>query len=163
MNATDNFERLLVRELDGFKRELALYPDNESLWKTVPGVSNAGGNLALHVAGNLHQFIGGFLGRTGYIRNRDDEFGRRSGTREEIISEMDRVAAVVREILPHLSSAELEAEIEPMPGMRIRTDLFLAHLCVHAGYHLGQLGYLRRIVTGSVVSSGALPVRPIAL
>ena len=41
-----------ARELEGFKRELALFPDDESVLTTLPGVTNSAGNLALHVAGN---------------------------------------------------------------------------------------------------------------
>ena len=38
---------LLVRELDAFRREIALFPDDESLWRVVPGVANPAGTLAL--------------------------------------------------------------------------------------------------------------------
>src|SRR5580704_7064460 len=80
---------LLTRELDGFKRELELFPDDQSVWRTVPGVTNSAGNLALHVAGGLQYLIGEVLGGTGYVRNRDAEFGRRSGARSELIAELD--------------------------------------------------------------------------
>ena len=48
-------------------------------------------------------------------------------------------------------------------GMRFRTGLFLLHLCAHAGFHLGQAGYLRRVITGDATSSGPLPLAPLAL
>ena len=86
----------LVRELEGFKRELAHFPDDESVWSTPPGVTNAAGNLALHVAGNLQHFIGAVLGGTGYVRNRDLEFGQRSGLRENIYAELDAAISVAR-------------------------------------------------------------------
>ena len=44
---------LLRRELQGFSKELELFPDEELIWRTIPGVSNSAGNLALHVCGNL--------------------------------------------------------------------------------------------------------------
>ena len=44
---------VLQRELQAFERELDLFPDDRSVWQTVPGVPNSTGNLALHVAGNL--------------------------------------------------------------------------------------------------------------
>ncbi len=67
---TTDVRSLLVRELEGFKREIALFPDDASVWKTVPGVTNSAGNLAMHVAGGLQHFIGGVLGGSGYVRNR---------------------------------------------------------------------------------------------
>jgi hypothetical protein len=163
MDTTGNIISLLLREVDSFKRELAMYPDDASLWRVAPGVSNSGGNLALHTAGNLQYFIGTVLGNTGYVRDRDGEFSRQSGTRDEVIAELNQCAAVIRSVLPQLSAAALESVIEPIPGIRIRTDLFLQQLCVHAGYHLGQLGYLRRIVTGDSTSSGALSLQPLTV
>jgi hypothetical protein len=154
---------LLTRELDGFKRELELFPDDQSVWSTLPGVTNSAGNLALHLAGGLQYLIGGVLGRTGYVRNRDAEFSCRSGTRSEVIAELDRASAVVREVLPQLSDGAMAADFpEPVFGVRCRTSRFLLHLCAHAAFHLGQAGYLRRAMTGNPASSGPLPLGPLA-
>lgn len=162
--ATTHVVPLLTRELEGFKRELALFPDDESVWKTVPGVTNSAGNLALHVAGGLQYLVGALLGGTGYVRNREMEFARRSGSRSELVAELDKAAAVVREVLPRLTESALTADLpEQVMGMRFRTDTFLLHLCAHAGFHLGQAGYLRRVVTGDATSSGPLPLQPLAL
>jgi DinB family protein len=155
---------VLVRELEGFKRELALFPDDETIWKTAPGVTNSAANLALHLAGNLQYFIGSVLGGTGYVRNREAEFGRRSGSRDEIYRELDAATAVVRRVLPTLPAETLASEFpELVMGLRFRTSTFLAHLCAHAGFHLGQAGYLRRVVTGDTTSSGPIPLQPMAL
>jgi hypothetical protein len=153
----------LVRELDGFKRELALFPDDESVWTTLPGVTNSAGNLALHVAGNLQHFIGAVLGGTGYVRNRELEFGQRSGPRENIYAELDAAIAVVRRVLPGIANDTLDQEFpEQLMGMTFRTSTFLVHLCAHAGFHLGQAGYLRRILTADSKSSGPIPLQPLA-
>jgi len=152
-----------VRELDGFKRELALFPDDESVWTTLPGVTNSAGNLALHVAGNLQHFIGAVLGGTGYVRNRELEFGQRSGPRENIYAELDAAIAVVRRVLPGIANDTLDQEFpEQLMGMTFRTSTFLVHLCAHAGFHLGQAGYLRRILTADSKSSGPIPLQPLA-
>jgi Protein of unknown function (DUF664) len=163
-DASADFARSLVRELEGFKRELALFPDDETVWRTATGVTNSAGNLALHVAGNLQYFIGSVLGRTGYVRNREVEFGRRTESRDAILRELDAAVAVVRDVLPVLSAETLAADFpEPVMGLRFRTSAFLVHLCAHAGFHLGQAGYLRRIVTGDATSSGPIPLGPLAL
>jgi hypothetical protein len=153
----------LVRELEGFKRELALFPDDASAWATVPGITNSAANLALHLAGNLQYYIGGVLGGTGYARNREAEFGQRSGPRAEIIAEIDAAISVVRRVLPNLPENRLDAPLgEPVMGLTFRTGTFLLHLCVHAGFHLGQAGYLRRVLTGNTASSGPIPLQPLA-
>lgn len=153
---TTNLTTLLVRELKAFARELDLYPDDASVWKTTPGITNSTGNLALHVAGNLQHFIGAVLGGTGYVRNRELEFARSSGTRAEIKAELAAAITAVEKTLPGLS-AEVLAKVypvSPVPGREIVTALFLQHLCSHASFHLGQAGYLRRVITGDARSAG---------
>ena len=160
---TAQMVRVITRELDSFERELSLFPDDQSIWATVPGVTNSAGNLAIHVAGGLQYLVGAVLGGTGYVRNRDAEFSRRSGTREEAIAELRKAATVVRDVLPRLTEQQLSAPFpEAMMGHTIPTDLFLLHLCVHAGFHLGQAGYIRRVVTANAASTGPLPLQPLA-
>ena len=130
----DELMVLMVRELEGFKREIALFPDDDSAWRTVPGITNSAANLAIHVAGGLQHFVGALLGRTGYVRNRALEFSRRSGARAEVIAELDRAIAV---------------------------RIFLIHLCAHAAMHLGQAGYLRRALTTDSLSSSPVPFEPL--
>jgi Protein of unknown function (DUF1572) len=162
-HATHDMTLALVRELEGLKRELALFPDDASAWTTIPGITNSAANLALHLAGNLQYFIGGVLGGTGYVRNREAEFGRRTGSRAEIAAEIDAAIRVVRDVLPTLPQDRLEAPLgEPVMGLTFRTGAFLLHLCVHAGFHLGQATYLRRAITGDAISSGPIPLQPLA-
>ena len=159
-----DFALSLVRELEGFRRELALFPDDESIWKTVPGITNSAGNLALHLAGNLQYFIGTVLGKTGYVRNREREFGRTYGSRAEIYAEIDAAVAVVMKVLPDLPVETLATEFpEAVMDIKFRTGAFLVHLCSHAGFHLGQAGYLRRFITGDTTSSAPIPLGPLAL
>jgi len=164
MNRAADIATILLRELEGFEREVVLFPDDEILWKTLPGVTNSAGNLAMHVAGNLQYYVGTVLGGTGYRRNRDAEFARRSGTREEVVSDLHQAAKTVRDVLPEMKDDKLADEFpELVMGMKFRTSTFLVHLCAHAGFHLGQAGYLRRALTGDTASSGPLPLRPLAL
>jgi uncharacterized damage-inducible protein DinB len=148
---------LLARELDAFAREVDAFPDDERLWQTVPGISNSCGNLALHAAGNLEHFVGAILGGTGYVRNRDEEFSRRSGTRAELVAGLARAREVVTHVLDALPAEAWEREYpEPVGGVRLPTGTVLLHLLSHLAHHLGQAGYLRRVLTGenrSVTSS----------
>ena len=158
-----NLSILLERELATFQRELDLFPDDATIWKTAHGMGNPAGNLALHVAGNLQHFVGAVLGGSGYARHRELEFSRRSGTRSEVAAELEAAAAVVRQVLPGLSEERLAAIYpEKLNGLSLRTDRFLMHLCVHAGYHLGQAASVRRVVTGEDRSSGPVPLSALA-
>ena len=155
-----NLAILFVRELAGFERELGLFPDDESAWKTAPGLPNSAGNLALHVAGNLQHYVGAVLGDTGYVRNRELEFGRRSGPRGDVLAELRAASQVVDTVLRALPSERFEADYpELLNDLRLRTDRFLMHLSAHAAFHLGQAGYVRRAVTGDSRSSGPVPLQ----
>ncbi len=158
-----NVRRLLVRELEGFEREIQLFPDDELIWRTLPGVTNSAGTLALHVAGNLRHYVGTVLGGSHYVRDRAAEFSDRSGTRAEVVAGLRAAIDEVNRVLPGLDERALAQLFpEPVGGARIRTGLFLLHLAVHLAHHLGQAGYLRRILTGDAMSSGALSVKAIA-
>jgi hypothetical protein len=161
MALLDDISRLLLRELSAFERELLLFPDDETVWKTVPGVTNSAGNLALHIAGNLQHFVGGVLGHNGYTRDRDGEFNARDLTRVELVEELQRAARAVREVVPQLDD-DCYDEVFPVtvvPERPMPTGRFLLQLCVHAGFHLGQIGYLRRALTGDPRSSNPVSVK----
>jgi len=161
-DCSSDITRLLLRELEGFKRELDLFADEDNLWRTVPGVTNSAANLALHVAGGLQYLVGSVLGQTGYVRDRDAEFNRRGVPRAEVQAELDRAAAVVKGVLAHVSEEVLASPFpEPVLGVKFGTRAFLLHLCAHAAFHLGQAGYLRRALTGDAQSSGPLPLAPL--
>ena len=155
--------RLLARELTTLRDELLAYPDERSIWALPKGVPNSGGNLSLHLTGNLRWFIGAQLGATGYVRDRDAEFARRDVPRAELIAQAEAAKDEVTRTLATLDPAAFDA---PYPlevaGVRLATGRFLMHLEGHFAYHLGQLDYHRRIVTGSSVSVGALPMSALA-
>jgi len=159
----DAVRAVLVRELEALCREVEAFPDDELLWRTVPGIANSCGNLALHAAGNLQHYIGARLGGTGYVRNRDVEFARRSGTRSEIAAELRRAIDVVRTVLEGLPDTAWEREYpEAVGGARLATGVFLVHLATHLAYHLGQADYLRRILTGENRTAGPVGIAPLA-
>ena len=81
---------VILRELRALDREIAAYPDDESLWKAPDGISNSAGNLALHMAGNLRHFIGSVLGGSGYVRDRDAQFKSTGLSRDELLKRLCR-------------------------------------------------------------------------
>jgi hypothetical protein len=159
----DDVRRLLLRELAALGREIELFPDDEAVWRTAPGVTNSAGTLALHVCGNLKHYVGAVLGATGYERDREAEFRTRDLSRDEIAREIRWTSDVVASVLPGVSEERLAAAYpERVGGVELPCRLFLLHLCIHLSLHLGQAGYLRRIVTGSTASSGPVSLKALA-
>jgi uncharacterized damage-inducible protein DinB len=159
----DDVRRLMTRELEAFAREVELFPDDETLFRTLPGLSNSAGNLALHACGNLRHFVGAVLGGTGYKRDRDAEFQARSGRREDLARELRGTLESVSDVLGRLPESRLtERYPESVGGVELPCGRFLLHLCVHLSFHLGQAGYLRRALTGDGRSSGAIAIRALA-
>lgn len=156
----DALDAILQRELRALARELEAYPDDAAVWREVPGITNTAGTLALHLAGNLQHYVGAVLGGSAYVRDRAAEFSRRDATRAELLEGIAAAAAVV-----HATLARLEAERLPEPfpeevaGVRPPTDAMLIHLACHLAYHLGQVDYHRRAVTGSAAAVGALATK----
>jgi len=156
---TDILTRVLLRDLDTFRREIAAYAREDDLWAVPAGIQNSAGTLARHAAGNLQHFIGAQLGATGYVRNRDAEFAATTVPRAELEAELVRAMEAVRTTLGALPAARLA---EPYPlevgGVRPPTGMFLVHLATHLAYHLGQVDYHRRLVTGNGDTVGAQSV-----
>ncbi len=160
---TNQLAAIVRRELGALSRELNLYPDETYLWARPPGTPNTAGNLALHIVGNLRALIGAQLGGTGYERDRDAEFAKRGVARSEILAEIEVAAREVEETLAGLTAADLAA---PYPvaiaGVRFRVDDFLLHLVSHLSFHLGQIDYHRRIVTGVKTGADTLAIPALA-
>lgn len=156
---------ILTRELFALRRAVEAYPDDASLWRPLAGIANVGGTLALHVAGNLQHYVGAVLGRTGYVRDRDAEFSRRDVPRAEILGEIDAAIAAVERGLESVGDDVLPRPFpEKVAGREVATGDYLVHLASHLAYHLGQLDYHRRLVTGDgrtvdAVAVKDLPVR----
>ncbi|MBM3790631.1 MAG: DUF1572 domain-containing protein [Acidobacteria bacterium] len=160
---TQYLSAIITRELRALSREIRSFPDDEALWHTPPGAANSAGNLALHLAGNIRHYIGARLGGTGYLRDRAAEFSRSGLSREELARQVEDAIAAVEQHLPALTSEALEADFpEAVGGNTVRTAEFLLHLVAHLAYHLGQMDYHRRIVTGQPVTIGAVAVKELS-
>ncbi|MFI5220292.1 MAG: DinB family protein [Bacteroidia bacterium] len=142
-NLIEFFERDLLK----LKAEIESYTDENKLWIIKDSVSNSGGNLCLHIIGNLKHFIGATLGNTGYVRQRDDEFALKNISRTELLKQLDETIAVINKTLPGLTEKDLMKNY-PLEkhGKIVTTGHMLLHLLTHLNYHLGQVNYHRRLV-----------------
>ena len=143
---TDLYERDLAK----LKEEIQFYSSDDDLWKTADGVSNSGGNLCLHICGNLKHFFGAVLGNSGYVRDRDAEFADEGVPRDQMLADIDATRHSVLSTLAELTEEDLD---KPYPievfGHPMTTAYFLTHLATHLNYHLGQINYHRRILGSS--------------
>ena len=141
---------LFQKDIDKLKEEISLYPKDEQLWQVKEGISNSGGNLCLHLTGNLQHFIGAVLGDSGYVRNRDAEFRVKNIPRSKLLEDIDITRSVVTDTLEQLSKNDLQKDyILPVMDEKVNTSYFLIYLLSHLNYHIGQINYHRRIVAGT--------------
>ena len=146
---TDELAALYARDIARLIQELQAFPDTASVWATAPGVTNAAGTLALHLEGNLREYIGRQLGRIDFTRDRPLEFSARDVAREDLIARLEAVHQMVPRVIASLSDDDLSRPYpEKYNGQSLTVRMFLMHLEAHFNYHLGQVDYLRRVATG---------------
>jgi len=146
MNASflPNLVRIFQNQLAQLEKEISLY-DEHLLWTINPGITNPGGNLTLHLVGNLNYYIGANLGKTGYIRNRE-EFAAKNIPSAELLKMIRETSEMIAEAL-NFPETDLEQEYPIMVlDKPTSVQYFLLHLSAHLSYHLGQINYIRRIL-----------------
>lgn len=138
---------ILERDLKKVTQEINAYNTEEKLWIVEGNINNSSGNLALHIAGAVHHFVGAVLGRNGYIRTRDREFSDKHIPKDEIIDQISKAIEVVKQVLEQLTEEDMEKDFpERIGGNTLSTGFFLIHLVSHINYHLGQINYHRRLL-----------------
>ena len=156
----EHIHHIMRRELEGMKDELLAYQEESDIWREVPGLPNTAGTIALHVAGNLQHFVGAQLGDSGYVRDRAAEFARRGVPTAEIVEELDTALAALDSTFAGLEEDAMERPFpEEVAGVQPTSAEFLVHLVAHLAYHLGQIDYHRRCVTGDTTTAGVLSPR----
>ena len=146
----DSLKGLFDRDIEKVKQELSKYQHEENIWKIQKNIKNSGGNLALHLIGNLKHFIGAILGDSGYVRNRDAEFADKNIPVHDLLRQLDEVKTVIHNTFAKLSLEELDKKYPVnVFGYEMTTHFFLLHLIAHLNYHLGQINYHRRLVDKS--------------
>lgn len=141
-----SFVSFFERDIELFIHEMQELPE-EKLWEIPDGVTNSAGVLAQHITGNLNHFIGHGLGATGYIRQRDREFARSNKNIAEMVEDLNETKIMVAEVLSRLTNTDLEQPFPIEIPFELNTFGMLLQLHHHLSYHLGQLNYLRRIIT----------------
>ncbi len=138
---------LFQRDIQKLHQEIESYQDESKIWEILDGTKNSGGNLALHLIGNLNNYIGKNLGNTGYTRNREAEFSSKNIPKETLLKAILDVKEVVTNVLKNLSDEQMKGIYsEEVLGYEMTTESFLIHLHGHLTYHTGQINYHRRFM-----------------
>jgi hypothetical protein len=139
---------LYDRDLKALRNEIQSYPDDASLWNKSGGINNPGGNVFLHLMGNLNTFFGAVYANTGYVRDRPLEFSATGIPRAKLVMMLDEIHPIVLQVLKDFPSEKL-GEIYPIKifDEEKTVSYIFIHLETHLAYHLGQINYHRRIIT----------------
>ncbi|MCY4673352.1 MAG: DUF1572 family protein [Bacteroidetes bacterium] len=141
-------QNLLLKDyLPKIERCLEVLP-NADLWWRQNQASNSVGNLLLHLAGNLHQWIVAGVGGVEDNRQRAQEFSADGGNDaaallEELRSTVQQAVQVLHEL-----EQDLLEQSRTIQGIQITTLGAIYHAVEHFSMHVGQIIYITKLRTG---------------
>jgi len=144
---TNTLAELFERDLLKAAAEIEEYVTEEDLWAVREGIGNSGGNLGLHLTGNIKHFFGAVLGGTGYVRDRDAEFSSGGISADDVAGGLREAAEVASRVLRAMMPEDLDEDYpEQFAGRTVSNGWMVTHLLTHLNYHLGQINYHRRLI-----------------
>ncbi|MEJ1240936.1 DUF1572 family protein [Chryseolinea sp. T2] len=145
--AIQTLKKLFSRDLAKLRTEITSYNQESNIWRIEKNIANSGGNLCLHLVGNLNTYIGKELGGTDYVRDRPAEFALKDVPREKLLSMIDNTIKVVDSALDKVSENDLKEQFPILVFEEMTSiEYMLIHLATHLTYHLGQVNYHRRLI-----------------
>lgn len=144
----DESRRYLLREY-AVKIRLCLEQlSDDDLWWRANERSNSIGNLMLHLAGNIRQWIVSGVGGEPDTRQRQAEFDERGPLpRDELVGRLETALADTDRVLAALDPAVL-AEDRKIQGRDTNVLKAVYHVVEHFGMHTGQIMYVTKLRTG---------------
>jgi uncharacterized damage-inducible protein DinB len=118
----------------------------DAVWWRPNEASNSAGNLVMHLAGNVRQWIVAGVGGGPDVRRRDVEFATRGGmSAGALIDHLERTLAEVDSVLARLTPEQL---MEPRTIQGRATTVFAAiyHVVEHFSTHTGQIVWLGKML-----------------
>ena len=120
----------------------------EALWWRPNANSNAIGNLLLHLAGNVRQWIIHGVGGAPNVRSRQDEFDADgSPGKETLLSQLRLACEEAAGVLSALEPARLTDRCT-IQGIEVTVLGAIYHALEHFSGHLGQIFYITKLRTG---------------
>lgn len=122
---------------------------DEQIWIRGGDNQNAAGNLVLHLAGNLRQWIVAGVGGAPDVRDRDAEFSVREGaTAGELRALLTAVVHESATTIAAVPAARL-AERLHVQGYEVTVLEAIYHVVEHLAQHTGQIIFLTKALTGA--------------
>jgi uncharacterized damage-inducible protein DinB len=110
-----------------------------ALWSRPNAESNSVGNLLLHLAGNVRQWIVSGVGGAPDTRHRSAEFeAKDGGTAAELLEKLDRVLDEADAVIAKLSPSDLLA-VRTIQGRETTIVDAVYHVVEHFSGHVGQI------------------------
>jgi len=122
---------------------------HQDVWWRPNETSNSIGNLILHLAGNVRQWVVSGIGGAEDRRRREEEFRARDNfSPQELLSELEEAVGEAVLVLDELSPGELSAE-RMIQGMHVTVLDALYHVVEHFSTHTGQIIYIAKLRSGA--------------
>jgi uncharacterized damage-inducible protein DinB len=129
------------------ERAILSLTDEQIWWRPNEG-SNSIGNLILHLAGNVRQWIVAGVGRQPNERNRQQEFDERSKIpKHELLARLTTVLAEADAVLANLQEGEL-SEARQIQGADTTVMKAIFHVVEHFSMHTGQIQWIAKSQLG---------------
>ncbi len=121
----------------------------DQIWARGGENENAIGNLALHLAGNVRQWIVTSLGNDPAKRDRDSEFSARGGrSSAELASGLREIVERAARTVAGLSTDQLMRTYE-IQNYRVSGVEVVYHVVEHFAQHTGQIIFATKMLAGS--------------
>ena len=125
-------------------RHCAAALPNEAVWQRSNESSNSIGNLLMHLAGNVRQWIVGGIGGQPVERDRAAEFSTRTGpSARALLRDLEAAVAESDAVLAGLSEEDLVRSCT-IQGRETTVLAAIYHVVEHFGMHTGQIVLLTK-------------------
>jgi uncharacterized damage-inducible protein DinB len=139
--------RKLRQNVDRIEKCLARLSEDQ-FWSREHESENAVGNLLLHLAGNIRQWIISGVGATPDTRDRDSEFNAREGlTKAELLGRLRATVEEACKVIEPLTPERLAAMVH-IQKYDVSVFEAIYHVVEHFGQHLGQIIFATKLLTG---------------
>jgi uncharacterized damage-inducible protein DinB len=120
----------------------------DDLWWRPNEASNSIGNLMLHLAGNLRQWVVSGIGGAPDRRARSEEFGRREPlSRDELLAVLTEAVLEADAVIARVDPASL-GERRTVQGREVTLLQAIYHVVEHLSMHAGQIVYIAKQLGG---------------
>ena len=137
----------LTDSMHNIRRCLALL-SAEQVWHRPNDVSNAVGNLVLHLAGNVRQWILSGIDGQPDTRARPQEFAQRDPLPpQEILAGLEHTLHAAIDVIGRLDADRLQSRTT-IQGYDVTVLSAVFHVVEHFSLHTGQIVYATKLLTG---------------